>query len=226
MKFKVEHREIELFGNLDSNVIVLLNEDHGEGREVYEACRKAGTREFILASISGIDWEHDLSPWRAPAAFKKAPEFTGGADEYICELEEKIVPAILKHCNLDNKGTKEMSLILAGYSLAGLFALYSSYQSNLFDAIVTASGSMWYPDFLSYAQSHQISENVKKIYFSVGDKEANTKNQMMQPVEENTRVLAEYYLKKGIQTTFELNEGGHFVDDAKRVAKGIIYCLA
>ena len=91
---------------------------------------------------------------------------------------------------------------------------------------MTASGSLWYPEFLTYAQSHEISDKVKKIYFSVGDKESKTKNQMMQPVEENTRFLAEYFKSKGIETTFELNEGGHFVDDAKRVAKGIVYCMA
>lgn len=221
MKFNVENKEIELFGAMDSDVLVLINADHGEGKEVYEECCKAGKSEFVLASVSEICWEHDLSPWRAPAAFKKAPEFTGGADDYIRELEEKIIPAILEKMEHGN-----VKKIVAGYSLAGLFALYSGYQTNLFDAIVTASGSLWYPEFLTYAQSHEISDKVKKIYFSVGDKESKTKNQMMQPVEENTRFLAEYFKSKGIETTFELNEGGHFVDDAKRVAKGIVYCMA
>ncbi len=215
--------QIQLYGEVsDANekTLVLTIEEHGEGHEVYDECLKAGCSDFILAGISGIVWEDDLSPWQAPGTFKKAPPFGGKADAFLHAITEQLLPAVI-----EKLGETPKQIIFAGYSLAGLFATYSSFQTDAFSGIVSASGSMWYPQFMDYAKGHKVSSCIKVAYFSVGDKEANTKNAVMKPVEDNTRAMEQLFAAQGIHTTFELNEGGHFVDDAKRLAKGIAWVL-
>ena len=64
------------------------------------------------------------------------------------------------------------------------------------------------------------------IYFSLGDKEARTRNKVLQPVEKNTRLLKDYYEGKGISAVMEMNPGNHFTDDIGRTAKGICWILS
>ena len=90
---------------------------------------------------------------------------------------------------------------------------------------MSASGSLWYPKFLDFAVSSDILSPIDKIYFSVGDKESHTKNKIMATVEDNTRKLEEFFKQCGLMTVFELNSGGHFKDDVKRLARGIKWIL-
>lgn len=62
--------------------------------------------------------------------------FTGGADNYLRLLTEEIIPAAEKEIN----GVPCWRGI-AGYSLAGLFALYGIYQTDLFSRVGSMSGS-------------------------------------------------------------------------------------
>ncbi len=114
---------------------------------------------------------------------------------------------------------------MSGYSLAGLFAVYAAYKTDCFSRIVSASGSLWYPDFLSFVQQNQISEAVKVMYFSLRDKESHTKNPYLAPVEDNTRFLEQYYSEKEIQTTFRLNPGNHYHNSTGRTAAGLRWTL-
>ncbi len=218
---QIDRYQIHLYGNTQARkALVLTIEEHGEGAELFEECKNLCVEDFVLAGISGISWEDDLSPWPAPPTFKKALPFGGKAGLFLKDIVEQILPRILSQLE-----TKPKHIIFAGYSLAGLFGVYSAYNTDAFDGIISASGSMWYPDFMSYTDTHTISPKVKFMYFSVGDKEANTKNAVMKPVEENTRIIAEKLEKFGVKTIFELNPGGHFVDDAKRTAKGIAWVI-
>lgn len=114
---------------------------------------------------------------------------------------------------------------IAGYSLAGLFAVYAAYHTDAFARIVSASGSLWYPDFLEYTQGHTLCRVPDKMYFSLGDREAKTKNHCLCLVEERTRTLYEKYSGQGIPTKFELNPGNHFMDAVGRMARGIRWIL-
>ena len=84
------------------------------------------------------------------------------------------------------------------------------------------SGSLWFPGFIDFAKEHDMKKVPDKIYLSLGDKEAKTRNPLMQKVQENTEALAEYYSRMGIDVDFEMNPGNHFRDVALRCAKGIV----
>lgn len=72
-----------------------------------------------------MNWNHDRVPWDSPAAFKNGEPFTGGADDYLRLLVEKIIPEAEEGLN----GVPQWRGI-AGYSLAGLFAVYAVYQTT------------------------------------------------------------------------------------------------
>ena len=49
---------------------------------------------LTLVSISGMDWNRDLSPWKAEKVFKGEEDFSGGADDFMEKLEQVVFPAI------------------------------------------------------------------------------------------------------------------------------------
>ena len=114
---------------------------------------------------------------------------------------------------------------IAGYSLAGLLAIYSTYRTEIFTKIASASGSFWFPKFVDFAKENNISSNINKMYFSLGNKESKVKNQVLATVEKNTIDLEKIYKNKGIQTIYEVNEGNHFQDAVLRMARGIKWIL-
>ena len=152
--------------------------------------------------------------------YKNDEPFTGGADAYLETLTGEIIPAIIAEV-----GSEPAYVALAGYSLAGLFAVYAMYRTNSFARIASASGSMWYPDFVEFAKSYQPAALPEKLYLSLGDKEARTRNQVMATVEQNTGALFDYYKSLGVETVFEMNPGNHFQDAAQRMAKGIVWLV-
>ena len=199
--------------------LVLINNDHNSSEEIYTLC---SDRQFVLASLSGFDWNRDLSPWPAKAVFKGGEDFMGKADDYLEQILTKILPAVKEE--LSQKNIIVSYTALAGYSLAGLFALYAGIRCDIFSKIASVSGSLWYPGFDGYLYEHGISENVGCVYLSLGDLEARTRNELMSAVQIKTEAICDF-LKNKTKAVFELNEGNHFRDPSLRTAKGIRYLL-
>lgn len=63
------------------------------------------------------------------------------------------------------------------------------------------------------------------IYLSLGKKEEKVRNQIMKQVGDVVRMQHEQLKKAGIATALEWNEGNHFQDSEKRLAKGIAWIL-
>ena len=133
-------------------------------------------------------------------------------------LLTEVIPQVEKQVQVSRR-------FLAGYSLAGLFALWSIYHTDSFDGIVSGSGSFWYPGFMDYVKSHQPVRFPEAIYFSLGDQESKTRKLLLSGVEDNTRWLCEYYQKKNVNTVLQLNNGYHYMQSDWRVAKGIQWIL-
>ena len=161
-----------------------------------------------------------MAPWDSPSTFKNADPCTGGADDYLRLLTEEIIPAAEKEL-----GSVPRWRGIAGYSLAGLFALYAIYQTDLFFRVGSMSGSLWFPGMKEYIFSHEPKHWPDRMYFSLGDKESKTKNPILRTVQENTEEICAYYQRKGINTEFLLNPGNHFVQSVERTAAGIAWML-
>ena len=199
--------------------LVVLNTFGDEGAMVADELDKLVDVPYSLLAVTVPEWNVNLSPWKAPAVFKGEPDFGCGADEYNDLLVKDIVTS-----DSDENSLKPGAVYIAGYSMAGLFALYSLYKTDAFAGCASCSGSLWFPGFPEFASSHEFAAP-SKIYLSLGDREAKTKNPVMAKVEDNTRALADLFSAKGYDVFFEMNQGGHFNDPAKRTAKGIAYLL-
>ena len=219
--FTIAEKGVDIFPSTETTApTIYLNTFSGEGQKIYEAARAANYPQFALVAISDLEWNHDMAPWDRPAAFKNGEPFIGGADDYLRLLVEEIMP----------RAEKELSgppawRGIAGYSLAGLFALYAIYRTDVFSRVGCMSGSLWFPGFKEYVFSHEPKRRPDCIYFSLGDKEAKTRNSVLKTVQENTEEIQAFYQSKGIDTVFQLNPGNHFVQGIERTVAGIQWLL-
>lgn len=177
--------------------------------------------DFTVVAFLAEDWNRDFSPWPAPAAFGDA-DFEGGGQDMLYWLEKCCIPTVEKRTTASSVPSR----FLIGYSLAGLFALWAAYETDLFSGIASCSGSLWFKDWDAYAAKHSI-QSACNIYLSLGGKEEKTKNQMMSQVGNCTRRQEEILQREPLvrASVLEWNSGGHFADSGKRLAKGIFWLL-
>ncbi|MCD7821200.1 MAG: alpha/beta hydrolase [Clostridiales bacterium] len=213
-------KKIQIYCASQAAPLVIYHAVMGEGKALWQACQKLDCPAFSLAVVNGVNWDDEMTPWPIPPISKTDTPCSGGADAYLTQLTDDFLSQII-----DALPSPVTYCALTGYSLAGLFAVYAGYKTDCFSRIVSGSGSLWYPDFVPFVQQHHISDQVKVMYFSLGDQESHTKNQYLAPVEENTRFLAQYFSEQGIQTTFQLNKGNHYRNSTGRMAAGIQWAL-
>lgn len=175
---------------------------------------------FALVSFLIEDWNHELSPWEAPAVFGRNG-FGGGAADTLAFVTGTLLPRLKNDYSREGK----VNFYLGGYSLSGLFALWASYQTNVFDGVAAVSPSVWFPDWATYVRSHSI--RTTKVYLSLGEKEERTKNKTMSKVRDNIRLQYELLCKESVvkACTLEWNPGNHFADSEIRMAKGFAWLL-
>ena len=204
------------YGNEDAQVVLVQLVSDYELRflqEEYDLIKeKLPERDFLLLGLRIDDWNEELSPWEAPAVFGK-DDFGSGANDTLQELIRTLKDPVLK----------QKDLYLGGYSLAGLFALWAAYQTDLFKGVAAVSPSVWFPGFLDYVKGNEIRTN--KIYLSLGDQEHKTRHPVMATVQDNIEALHQYYQQKGCECLLEYNPGNHFRDPHLRMTKGFFWLL-
>lgn len=218
--FNTDNKKITVYPALAENKpVIYLTTYNDDGGEVYAEVQKGGYTDFTLVTVSGLNWEAELSPWVAGNLFKYSEMFTGGADAYLQFLTQQVLPQAETGLNgILWRG-------LAGYSLAGLFTVYALYKTDLFSRAASMSGSLWYPDFKDFALQNTLCIAPQHLYFSLGDKEARARNQYLKTVQQCTEELAAHYRSLGINTCYELNPGGHYRNIISRSAAGIKWLL-
>ena len=202
---------INCYGNKNStNILIQMVDDHDlEVIESEVATIESVTTDFYLITVKVNNWNHDLSPWKADAVFWN-DDFTGGASETLRE--------ILELCS-----DKSKHYYISGYSLAGLFALWAVYQTDIFEGVAAASPSVWFTGFIEYMKDTHI--NCNKVYMSLGDKESKTRNPIMTTVADKIIVAHDFLKASGVDTIFEWNQGNHFKDPGIRIGKAFAWIL-
>ena len=177
-------------------------------------------RNFSLVAFKIEDWNSELTPWEMPLLRGKG-NFGDGATRTLEFIKNELIPALSEYTNTENK---EIKYILGGYSLAGLFSLWSGYQTDIFEGIAAVSPSVWYKKWIEYVETEKtLSE---KIYLSLGDTEEKTKHQILSKIGENIRKQYEILEKsENVKTVLEWNEGNHFVEVPLRMARGFSWVL-
>lgn len=172
---------------------------------------------FLLATVELADWMIDLMPW-PDANISREPEAGKHAQETLQYILVSLAPALQERFG-------PLPVILGGYSLGGLFALWASAQSDSFRAVAAASPSVWIRDWLPFARKH--APLADRVYLSLGDREEQVKNQAIARVGDCLR--AQYALLQeqlGTQhCTLAWEPGGHFNDNEGRLARAFAWCL-
>ena len=171
---------------------------------------------YIIYEVE--DWNSDFSPWEFK--LNKKMSFSGGGRKTLDWLMNDCVSCYEKEYSLMGKR------ILCGYSLAGLFSLWAFYESQAFRGVISCSGSLWFGDWVSYAESHTAPQN-SSVYLSLGNREEKARDRIMATVGDCT--LRQYELVCGDKNVsrhiLEWNDGGHFNEPEMRIAKGIRWCV-
>ena len=177
-------------------------------------------RNFSLVAFKIEDWNSELTPWEMPLLRGKG-NFGDGAIRTLEFIKNDLIPALSECINTGNNGIK---YILGGYSLAGLFSLWSGYQTDVFEGIAAVSPSVWYKKWIEYVEAEKpLSE---KIYLSLGDTEEKTKHQILSKIGDNIRKQHEILENSGnVKTVLEWNEGNHFKNPDIRTAKGFLWVM-
>ena len=208
-----ENTEYILIQPVDENDISVLD---NEVKHIEENT----DRNFSLVTFKIEDWNRELTPWEMPLLRGKG-NFGDGAAETLEFIKNDLIPSLSEYINTENK---EIKYILGGYSLAGLFSLWSGYQTDIFEGIAAVSPSVWYKGWIEYvAAGKPLSE---KIYLSLGDTEEKTKHQILSKIGDNIRKQHEILEKsENVKTVLEWNEGNHFKNPDIRTAKGFLWVM-
>lgn len=172
----------------------------------------------LFVAVPIADWELELMPWAEPAVSSR-PEVGSGAGETLLFLTEELLPA------LSSLLSSAAPVVLGGYSLAGLFALWAACQTDRFAAVAAGSPSLWAGDWPAYAAHNPMM--AKQVYLSLGDREERSRNKTFARVgdrirDEHQRLQQQLGMEN---TTLVWEQGGHFADPAARMARAFVWCL-
>ena len=204
--------ELFKYGNPDAAVVLFQPVDARDLASLnteIRAIQEYTDTDFSLIAVRVGHWNTDLSLWKAPAVFGTEGFGDGAADT----LQE-----ILK-CTAD----PDKTYYIGGYSLAGLFALWAAHQTDVFKGTAAASPSVWFPGFTDYMKGHRI--RCPRVYLSLGDKEAKTRNAVMASVEDKIREAYDLLNGQGVRCVLEQNPGNHFQDAEIRTAKAFAWVM-
>jgi hypothetical protein len=217
---QIRNRPCRIYGEPHAEYLLLQMTGEHELQSIDDevAAIAQSNRKYLFAAIPVESWNDALSPWEAPAVWGKQG-FGGKAGDTLRFLTEQVIPTLEQRYPLP----KNVKIILGGYSLAGLFALWASTQTDLFYGIAAASPSVWFPGWMEFEQQHPMQ--AQHVYLSLGDKEERTKNTVMAAVGDGIRALHSRLTARGANCTLEWNSGGHFKDADLRTAKAFRWAM-
>ena len=215
-------RKCRIFRKQDPAFLLIQPIDAREGEETAreaDLIAEMTGRHFLMAAFETKDWNRDLSPWPAPPAFGKEP-FGGEAERTLSYVREELLPDLRSRYGL----SETVPAVIGGYSLAGLFALWSVWRCRDFAAAAAASPSVWFPGWTGFAEAS--APSARAVYLSLGDREERTKNRVMAAVGDCIRRTEKTLRERhGTPCVLEWNEGNHFREPDRRTARAFARCM-
>ncbi len=186
-------------------------------REMIAANPVRQKASFVMAAIAISDWEVELTPWHDRAVSKRQAVGEHAFDT-LDDITQSLIPYLQERFG-------HLPVVLGGYSLGGLFARWAASKAECFEAVAAVSPSLWIDAWCGFSDVHAVY--ARYVYLSLGDREEHTRNKAFAQVGDNMRWEHEH-LKQVLgpdNTTLEWNTGNHFVDGARRTAKGFAWCI-
>ena len=226
------------YGDTNSrNVLIQLVGEHDFAQlpDTVETVSALAGGDFCLTALKVDDWNRELSPWKAPAVFPYRKSAGDALPVFPCEKSTGDASAVSDEDGFGEGARETLDRVLeaasdagrryfiGGYSLAGLFALWAVYQTDVFAGAAAVSPSVWFPGFVDYMREKEILTG--RVYLSLGDREERTGNPVMRTVGRCIRESCEILKGQGTDCVLEWNKGNHFKDPGKRVGKGFGWLL-
>jgi len=142
-------------------------------------------RDFSLVAFKIEDWNSELTPWEMPLLRGKG-NFGNEADKTLEFIKDKLIPSLVEFINIQDKNVK---YILGGYSLAGLFSLWSGYETNTFYGVAGVSPSVWYEGWIDFVRNAELKAS--NVYLSLGKLEETSKHKILAKIGDNIREYSE-----------------------------------
>ena len=135
----------------------------------------------ILVGLIPQNRSDAFTPWRAANLKPSMADFGGKLYEYHSQVFEYLLPELLSKYSID-----EARIAYGGYSLGGLAAVYSLYNTTAPSIIFSLCGSFWYPQFFDYCENHTILNTKVSLYLQNGKTEGGKHNNILS----NTPILS------------------------------------
>lgn len=209
-----------LFGSEEPRCILIQPSARHENATLESEAAGIAARSpipFVLAAFELEDWILDLMPW-PDRNISREEEAGKRAQNTLSYVLLSLVPALQERYG-------RLPMILGGYSLGGLFALWASTQTDCFRAVAAASPSVWIKDWIPYAEKH--APMADRIYLSLGDREEHVRNQAIARVGDNLRALYGLLQRQlgPDSCTLVCEAGNHFADNEGRLARAFSWCI-
>lgn len=199
------------------DVLFYINEN--DASRYMEAYERFTNPSFGMVLIQKIDWFDELTPWPAKTVYETGPDFGGHAQQHLQNICNTIIPNVEREI-----GTPQLRGIM-GYSLGGLFSVYSFYETDCFSLCGCLSGSMWYDDFYTWMTQRSPKAKTGSIYFSVGKQEQFTEYEKMKVTGQIMRKAEKLLYDQEYDVFFEYTDGDHFENIPDKVEKGLKWLM-
>ena len=144
------------------NPAIFLN----DGDQLEKLCLSSSYA--VLIGIVPNDRLSEYTPWPEKAIRPDAPDFGGALEDYHHTLLTEILPFLEEKYRLDPN-----QLAYGGFSLGGLAATMSLWQTDRFRHVFSLCGSFWYPVVPEYMEQHPLKNQTANIFLLNGKKEGN-----------------------------------------------------
>lgn len=96
---------------------------------------------FILADIKLKDWRKILSPYKTQINNNFFKNLNGEGKNHLDFIDNAFIPYLITYLKSNFK-LDVSNILLAGYSLGGLFAMYGGLNSKYINKIISVSDSL------------------------------------------------------------------------------------
>ncbi len=182
IELSIANRPCRLFGSETPDCILVQpsarHENASLEAEVTQLTALIG-RPFLLVTIELEDWTIDLMPW-PDGNISRDPEAGKHGQDTLDYILQGLLPELERRYG-------PRPVILGGYSLGGLFALWAATQTDRFQAIAAASPSVWIHGWIPFAKKNM--PMTQAVYLSLGEREEHVKSGRKAAISTITRAV-------------------------------------
>ena len=171
----------------------------------------------VLIGIAPNDRLSEYTPWAEKAMRPGAPDFGGTMERYHCTLLTEILPDLEQNYHLD-----PARLAYGGFSLGGLAATMSLWQTDRFRAVFSLCGSFWYPGVPEYMVQHPLRNKNASVFLLNGKKEGSQHTNRLKNAACYADQVHQLLLKQANALTV-LDDHSHHEQVAERFQRALLW---